>query len=434
MNAPSDSTSTKFYGWTNVIFLFLIYSFITGFVFYGFTVIFPAMVQAQGWGRGEAALAHTIRGLIVGFMTPLAAFCIGKLGARKTLHTGLIVGAIALILLGTVTTKLWQWTLIWGFIMPFAFSLGGYLPVLTTVNFWFNRRRAMATGVVMTGGAIAGFVGAPFYTFIINKTGSWETAWLVAAGFCGLGLIVSFFVKNTPQEIGQHPDGIDPAITVDADVSGKTPPTSGVYQTKELWTLKEALRTRLVWFQMVCMIGQAWALYMMTVHGVLHFIDMGLSHMQAASVISTLILFSGIARFPTGVLADRIEPRILSAMALLGMSLTILVLWKVPQNLTLLLIVAGLYGFCFGVTAITFPMITANYFGPLTFAPINGFFGPFIITFCAPVPVVAGLIFDHYKSYDLAFMPITIMLFIATAFAWFLYPPQKKEAVADSAA
>ncbi|MBU4001569.1 MAG: MFS transporter, partial [Proteobacteria bacterium] len=178
--------------------------------------------------------------------------------------------------------------------------------------------------------------------------------------------------------------------------------------------------------QMVCMIGQVWALYIVTVHGVLHLIDKQLNPMQAASVLSTLILCSGIARFPMGVLADRIEPRIITVFALLGMGIALLGIWQAPQNVTFLMAIAGVYGFSFGATVIMFPMLTANYFGPAAFAPINGFITPILILVAAPVPVVAGMIFDHYKSYDLAFIPIIIFVFIAAVCAWFLYPPQKK--------
>ena len=420
----------KFYGWVNVFFLFLLYSLMMGFVFYGFTVIFPAMITAEGWGRGEASLAHTIRGLATGFLTPFAAFCIAKMGQRKTLGVGLLIGAISLSLLGTVTTQLWQWILIWGFMMPMAFSLGGLLPIQTTVAFWFNKKRATALGIVMTGAAAAGFVAAPLYTYIMKQTGTWQTGWLVAGGLCALGVILTFFIKNTPQSVGQFPDGIDPSAPVKEDVSGK-PKAKGVYQTQEVWTLKEAIRTRVVWLQLLCMVGQGWALYMITVHGVLHLVDKSFTPMDAAKFMGTLFLFSGIARFPIGVLADRIEPRKLSAFALLGMAITIVAIWKAPQNVPFLLCIFAVYGFCFGATVITFPMITANYFGPQVFAPINGFLAPIMIPITAPVPFLAGLIFEHYKSYDLAFMPIITMVLVATACAWFLYPPQKKEAVPE---
>jgi cyanate permease len=316
--------------------------------------------------------------------------------------------------------------MIWGFIMPAAFSLGGLLPIQTTVNFWFNAKRATASGIVMTSAAVAGTVAAPFYTFIMAKTGGWQIGWLVGAGLCAVGLVLALFIKNTPQSIGQFPDGIDPNA---APKTGGAAKAKGVYQTKTPWTLKEALRTRVVWLQVVCMIGQAWALYVVTVHGVLHFIDKQLNPMQAASVLSTLILCSGIARFPMGILADRVEPRIISSLALLGMAITMVGIWQAPQNITLLMIIAAGYGFCFGATVIMFPMLTANYFGPAAFAPINGFMSPILILVAAPVPVVAGMIFDHYKSYDLAFIPIIIFVFIAAACAWFLYPPEKKTVI-----
>ena len=64
------SPARSFYGWSNVGLLFVIYLSAMGMVFYGFSVIFPSMVQEMGWGRGEAAFAHTLRALLLGFTAP----------------------------------------------------------------------------------------------------------------------------------------------------------------------------------------------------------------------------------------------------------------------------------------------------------------------------------------------------------------------------
>jgi MFS family permease len=426
-DAIEDTSSAGgFYGWKNVGLLFVAYAVTMGFIFYGFTVIFPSMIEAEGWQRGEASLAHTLRGVFVGLMAPLTALSVGKLGARRTLRIGFAVGAVALWLLGTVTTQLWQWIAIWGVLMPVAFAMGGLIPIQTVVSFWFSVRRATAMGVVMTGAAAAGFMAAPLYTYIIDQVGTWRAGWLVAAGCCCIGLLVTFFIENAPGDLGQHPDGIDPDQK-SAAANAASSAANGPHKTTEVWTLREALRTRVVWLQMVCLVGQAWALYMVTVHGVLHLVDKDFSRMEAASVIGNLILFSGLARFPTGLLADRVEPRILSTAALVGMALALLGFWQAPASMTAVLASAATYGFCFGVTVITFPMITANYFGPAVFAPITGFFMPFIIALGAPVPFVAGLIFDHYGSYDWAFIPVVAMVCVAALCAWFLYPPRKAD-------
>jgi sugar phosphate permease len=431
MTESMQPESGKFYGWFNVLFLFLIYAAIMGFVFYGFTAIFPAMIRAEGWGRGEAALAHTFRGLFAGFMAPLVAYAIGRLGPKKTMRIGLASGAIALLLLGTVADRLWHWILIWGFIMPFTFSFSGVIPIQTIVTFWFNLRRATAIGIVVTGSAVAGFIAAPLFTYLIKTTGTWRTGWLSAAGFAALALGLSFFLKNKPQDIGQHPDGIPPeqiAVDVKKGLTGG----KKTYRTAEPWTLKEALRLPAIYLFFVCMLAQLATLYILTVHGVLHLMDKNYTSMQAASVIGNLILFSGFARFPVGVLADRIEARILLMLSLLGMGISLIFFWKVPTDLMLLLTVAGAYGLCFGATVTLFPTMIGNYFGPTAFAPINGFITPFIVALSAPVPFLAGMIFDHYKSYDWAFIPIIILVFVATAFSFFLTPPSKKAAMTAS--
>ena len=424
MAASAQQPSTKFYGWFNVLFLFLIYGTIMGFVFYGFTVIFPAMIKAQGWGRGEAALAHTIRGLLVGFMGPLVAFAITRLGAQNTLRIGMMSGAIALTLLGTVADELWHWIALWGFAMPFTFAFAGVIPIQTTVTFWFNVRRATAMGIVVTGAAVAGFIAAPAYTVLIKATGTWQTGWITAAVMTFLALLISFFLKNKPEDIGQHPDGIDPdAVDERAVDTSKKPKT---YRTSVKWSLKEALKGPTIYLYTLCLVAQGWALYIVTVHGVLHLTDKGYGHMQAASVIGNLILFSGIARFPVGILGDRIEPRILSAIALFGMALSLYFFWHAPSNLTLLLIVSAVYGFCFGATVVMFPTIIGNYFGPAAFASIIGFVMPFMIVLTAPVPFLAGMIHDHYHTYDLAFIPIMALLVLSALSCLIMTPPKKK--------
>jgi MFS transporter, OFA family, oxalate/formate antiporter len=426
MAEPVQEDGTRFYGWYNVIFLFIIYAAIMGFVFYGFTVIFPAMINAQGWGRGEAALAHTIRGLLVGFMAPLVAYSIARFGAANTMKLGLAIGAVALALLGTVASELWHWIVLWGFVMPFTFSFGGVIPIQTTVTYWFNARRATAIGIVVTGAAVAGFIAAPVYTRLMDATGTWRSGWLTASVISVIALAVSFMLKNKPEDLGQFPDGLPTDSDGAPTANQKKLKKPKTYRTETGWTLKEALGTPTPYLYMFCLIAQAWALYIVTVHGVLHLTDEGYTRMQAASVIGNLILFSGFARFPAGVLGDRIEPRILSAIALAGMGISLFFFWKAPATLLPLLCVSGVYGFCFGATVVLFPTIVGNYFGPSAFAPITGFVTPFMIVFGAPVPFVAGLIHDRFHNYDAAFIPIVVMVLLSAVCCFIMTPPRKK--------
>ena len=44
---------TGFSGWTNVVILFFCYFLLYGIIFYGFSVMFPAMIKAMKWGTGR---------------------------------------------------------------------------------------------------------------------------------------------------------------------------------------------------------------------------------------------------------------------------------------------------------------------------------------------------------------------------------------------
>ena len=426
MPEADPQRSAGFFGWKNVVLLFFIYGAVYGFVFYGFTVIFPEMIRAQGWSRGDASVAHTLRALSLGALAPLVAFAVGKVGAKRTMIAGLSFGVVVLGILGTVTSQLWHWILLWGILMPVSFSFGGAIPIQTTLTYWFNVRRATALGIVLSAAAFGGFVAAPLYTLIMREAGTWRAGWLAAGTFCALALVCSLFMKSKPADIGQFPDGIDPDSA--SDTAGSV--TSGkarTYRTSETWALREVLRQPVLYLLGLCMVSQMSAIYLLTTHGVLHLTDAGFTSMQAASAIGNLILFSGFARFPIGFVGDRIEPRWIMTIALAGMAASMIGIWRVPEDFMVLLVIVSIFGFCFGSIVPIFPAMIGNYFGPSAFAPITGFLSPVMILIGAPVPVVAGLIYDRFGSYDIPFVYVVVLTFVTALLATALVPPRKPE-------
>lgn len=423
-----ETSSSKFYGWNNIGLLFGVYLVAMGMVFYGFNVIFPAMIEAMEWGRGDAAFAHTIRGLLVGFTAPLVAIILNKYGSRNTMIVGLLILSGGLFLLGTVTSQLWHWIAIWGFIMPIGFALGGILPIQTTVMYWFTAKRSMAMGIVMTAAGVGGFVAQPLYTRIIDQTQSWEMGWMTAGCFALVGVVLSFWIKNKPEDLGQYPDGMNPEES--AAALAKSP--SKTYKTSLAWDLKDAIRTRALWFLLVLFLAQIMPLYLITVHGVLHLTDIGYSRMEAASILSFIIAGSAVARFPIGWLGDRIEPRWIIAVLYVVMLIAFLGFWKAP-SIAVLLVLGPLFGFSYGGAIVMMPTLIANYFGASSFAAINGFMFPVQIGFAAIVPVGAGYLADTMGSYDLAFIILAVILAAAFVCALLASPPVHKDAESSAA-
>ena len=412
-----------FYGWKNVVLLFLIYMSTLGLVFYGYSVIFPTMIKSLGWNRGTASIAHTINLLLMGLLVPLVAVSINKLGTKKTISMGIAVMFIGLVLLGTVVSQMWQWIIVWGFLISFGFAFSGVVPIQSTLMFWFNKKRATALGIVMTGAALGGFLAQPIYTWLMTLTNTWEIGWLIGAGFSLMALALAFFIVSKPEEVGQHPDGLSPdeTNTPRSDVERE----ARTHQTSTPWELREAVRTPALWIIAMVVIAYVMPLFLVTSHGVLHLTDRGFSEMQAASLLGLLILGSGLVRFPAGWLGDRIEPRWILTVSLGVMLMMFLGIWKV-SSFDLMVAAGMIFGICYGSQLIMIPTIMGNYYGPDAFANINGVIGPILILFGASVPVGSGYVFEKMGNYDLAFLPLSIVLGIAFVVSFFLSPPTKK--------
>jgi OFA family oxalate/formate antiporter-like MFS transporter len=160
-------------------------------------------------------------------------------------------------------------------------------------------------------------------------------------------------------------------------------------------------------------------------HGVLHFTDIGFTKMQAASIISVMILGSGMVRFPAGWLGDRIEPRWINTISMGTMFFMFILLWKM-SSFNILIVIGMVFGLCHGSQLVAFPTLISNYFGPDRFARINGVVAPFSVGFSAIVPIGGGYIFESTGDYNLAFLLLSIVSITAFIFSLFLSPPIKR--------
>ena len=419
----NDATTKKpgFYGWKNVMLLFIIYMAGFGMVFYGFVVIFPAMIKTLNWSRGTASIAHTLFVLGMGLLIPLVAISLNKIGAKKTITIGAAILLIGLIFMGTVMNQMWQWILLWGIIVPLGFGFAGIVPTQTMVLYWFNVKRATALGIVMTSAAIGGFLAQPFYAWLIAVTNSWQIGWLCSAVFAFIAMVCSFFLISKPEDVGQYPDGL---TAEELEKQGnKIQNATRTYRTSREWELNEVFKTPAIWFIMLVGLGYVLPLIFITSHGVLHFLDKGFTQMQAASILAFLIMGSGLIRFPAGWLGDRIEPRWILAVTLGVMLVMFLFLWK-SSNYYLLVTVGVIFGICYGSQLIMFPTIMGNYYGAKVFAGINGVTGPTLIVFAASVPMGSGYIYENMGSYDMAIIIVSVFIGMGFLSSLFLAPPK----------
>ena len=425
MNTTTLNPPPYFYGWKNAAFLFFIFLCGGGFGLGGFSVIFPAMVKSLDWNRGTASIAPALNTLLAGFLIPLAAVSIHKLGSKKTILIGMTIMFTGIVLLGTVTSQIWHWTIIWGIFLSLGFTFGTALPIQTMVMQWFSKYRATALGIVMAGAALGSFLAQPFYTWIIKSTGSWQYGWLIGSIFIFIAFICAFFIVGKPEDLNQFPDGINPDGT-DASHAGQT--TGKTYKTSESWQLKEILKTPAIWLITIVALGYIMPLIFLTTHGVLHFTDIGYTQMQAALILSLVIGGAGLIRLPIGWIGDQIEPRWIITIAMGMMLLTFIGLWRF-SHFNLIITAGIVFGFSYGSMVIIHPTLVGNYFGADMFAGINAAIAPLTIVFTACVPMVSGYIFEKTTSYDWPFIILILIMAGAFIVSFLLIPPKKNSSI-----
>ena len=70
-----------------------------------------------------------------------------------------------------------------------------YLPVIVMVGFYFEKRRAFATGVAVCGSGIGGFIFAPLCEMLLRVYG-WKGATWIIGGICLNGMVFGALFKT----------------------------------------------------------------------------------------------------------------------------------------------------------------------------------------------------------------------------------------------
>jgi MFS family permease len=400
------ATETKlkgFYGWWMLFFLWVVYTIPIGFAFYSPVVLYPFMIEDMGWSRGRIMVGSTAFVLLFGLTGLLAAWMIGRFGARVTLAIGGAIVTIATILMGLVGHIYWVY-LVLSLFVGLGASLASMIPVQTVIVSWFSARRALAMGLVLGGGAIGGFLAPQIISVAVEASGgNWRIGWFIIALASIIGIVVAMLtVRNQPSDVGQHPDGLAPR---QAAVASGTRSVSRVYRTPVDWTLRDALKTPALWLLIGAVMFSFFLWQVVVTQGPLHLLDRGFDPAMAAFFYSLAIGLSIVGRFTIAALGDIVEPRFLLASGAFCILLGGILFWFVsPGAMWTAYLYPLLAGFGFGIGYVCVPTIIGNYWGSKAFADISGLESPIVMSFQAVAAPLAGFLYDLQGSY------LTIMI------------------------
>ena len=393
-----DQKGTMFYGWWIVAatFVVLFAGLCTGF--YTVSVFLEPLQATFSWTKTQVSLGFTIAALLVGLLSPVVGILVAKFGIKKVQMAGALITGAGLLLMGSIQ-QLWQYYAVY-IVLAVGLASVGLVPAQTVISYWFEKKRGLAMGIIMTGIGLGGMAMVYVASQIVIAA-DWRWSYRVL-GFIVLGVVlpvVFFMIKDRPGDIGLQPDG--GAVSGDAAVKQAAAVN---------FTVKQAFGT--LSFFLTCLIMALYSVILggMTQHAIAMLGSMNIT--DAGLFWSLTLGASVIGRVVFGGLADRVSKKIL-----------ILVIWCFHgAGLGTLLYLAGnssfvwgfvlFYGIALGSFPTLFPLFLGEKFGIEHFSKLVGIAGLFQIIGLALGSVLLGRIFDTTGSY---YGAVKLLLIIAAA-------------------
>ncbi|KAA0166260.1 hypothetical protein FNF31_01486 [Cafeteria roenbergensis] len=165
------------------------------------------------WPDSDASSAAWVASL------PMAMVLIGsrivgpltaRYGPRRVTLAGAVIAVIGLVAT-SFTQELWQAALTFGVVTGAGFSLS-FTPSILAIPLWFEKRRALAIGLAVSGSGVGTFAVAPAMTAIIAASG-WRIAvlWLALGAALCLGFAGSVYSRPALPEAQAEPAKARPA-------------------------------------------------------------------------------------------------------------------------------------------------------------------------------------------------------------------------------
>lgn len=275
----------------------------------GVSVFVDPLMDGLGLSRSQISGAYMVGTLGGAAMLPFVGRLIDRWGVRLSMTVIAAAFAVALAGMAGVTGLV---TVALGFVGIRLLGQGSLtLTATTSVAYWFDRRRGLASGVSTAAGT--GLMAlAPLALTQGIALWDWRVTWLVA-GATVLVVVVPLAwlgMRDNPAAMGQNVEG-DPA-----------PAEGGMVATPAIsWTRGEAARTAMFWavaggVAASGLIGTAVAFHQISLLG-----EQGLSTAEAAANFLPQRAAGVTAMLGAGWLIDRVRPKALLVAAMAALAL-----------------------------------------------------------------------------------------------------------------
>jgi sugar phosphate permease len=374
-----------------------------------------ALEHQFGWSRTQLGFAMTLARVEESFMGPVEGYLTDRVGTRRIVLFGLLVVGTGFVFFSRIQ-NLWMFYLAY-IILALGHGFAGWVPLMTLLNHWFSRRRAIAVGWSNAGGRLGALILVPAIAWAVDPAHD-RLGWQLTALIIGVFILVVAFpltrlIRNRPLDYGLLPDGAAPTPRSVVAAPGQRPaePKVEAEGTSVDFTLSQALRTPAFWlisFGHGCTTIPLPAIW---VHLGLLLADAGFQVQTTAWVVATYTGLAMLFQLVGGYVGSKIPVR-LGLLVFTTIQAGAVLLLTSPNSLSMIFLFAVLFGIGWGGRNPMTVTIRGEYFGRASFGSILGFSTlpmNIMMLFSAPF---AGYIRDTVGTYDIAFLILAVVNFI----------------------
>ncbi len=404
-----------------------------GYYVYGLSALFKPISSELGLSRAATSVAASIGRFGGGFEAPVTGWLTDKFGPRRVIFFGVFFLGLGLILMNFVNS-LWGFYLVWGVIVGLGWNASSGMPMNTAITNWFVKKRGLAFGIRMM---LSGAFVLPLVSWIITTYG-WRMACIIGGlvmWFVGLLLTKLFVRDHRPEYYGLLPDGA-PVEAESKEDTGQLIDRGVEYaaEVEEIeFTFKQAVRTPTYWLLILSHIGPGATQISLLVHFIPLLTDMGISPTKAAAMIAIAGLSSPVARFLSGLLADRVGKQYLRFVMggtyfLQAGGIALFVLNQTEAMVYPFLILNFV---TMSISMIVTPLLGGRYFGRKAIGSIRGSSMAVSTPMGILAPIYLGWVYDTTGSYAAALTLIASLVACSALFMFLARPPKPPAQVTD---
>ncbi len=360
---------------------------IVGIAFYGLPFFYDFWIEEFGWTRAMVTSGNAVGKIFVCMFAFLAGWIVDRVGPRRVMLVGILLGGAALIGLSRMT-NLWIFYFFY-FLNALAYMSGGPLPNQVLISRWFKDSRGKAMGFAYIGIGVGGMLVPLLANWLIQLFGWHDALMILGILMIIIAWPIIWFIHDNPQS------------------------SSTVSQTeKSAISFKSVLKKRNVYLLLIGSMCSIAAVSGTTQNLKLFFtFDLEYAQNLSARIMSIVLASSIFGRMFMGWLADKLPKKYVMILIFTLVSCAIPLLYgaSIPG---VIYVFAIIFGIALGGDYMIIPLMAAELFGVRILGRVMGIVISADVLGEALSPMLVGWLRDRSDSYVTGFTALILLAII----------------------